>query len=260
MPIETVQIPPFSVRTWTDGKGPTLLFLHGFEQHPGGAPFLQRLAHGRTVLAPEAPGYGESTGAESVDDPIDLVLLYRQLVEARGVGQVDVIGHCLGGMIAAEFAALCPHLVRRLVLVDSYGLWLDELELPDPFALTPDEFARAKWHDPASAPDPEPSLFEPDPADPLAAILYRSANLAAATKFLWPIPDHGLARRLPLIKAPTLILHGESDGLVPLGYADAFAAAIPGAELNVVAKAGHFPMIEAEDEFVSTVAKFLGAS
>src|SRR3712207_7690201 len=54
-----------------------------------------------------------------------LTLHHRQLVESLDIERLDVIGHSLGGMFAAEFAAICPHRTRRLVLVDAYGLWLD---------------------------------------------------------------------------------------------------------------------------------------
>src|SRR5579871_2331150 len=88
----------FTVRVWESGAGRPLLYLHGFEGHAGDAPFLERLAQDRRVIAPEAPGFGESAGIEQIDGILDLVLVYRQLVEALGLGEVDLIGHSLGGM------------------------------------------------------------------------------------------------------------------------------------------------------------------
>jgi pimeloyl-ACP methyl ester carboxylesterase len=149
-----------------------------------------------------------------------------------------------------------PHLVRRLVLVDAYGLWLDDNPLPDPFALAPRDLESAKWCDPKQAPIPEPSAFDGGD-DPDALAIFRAQNLGTATKFMWPIPDRGLNRRLPYIKAPTLIVHGEADGLIPMAYAQAFARLIPNARIATIRNAGHLPMIEAEDEFISTVNDFL---
>jgi pimeloyl-ACP methyl ester carboxylesterase len=258
--VEMQQLGAFDVRVWTEGTGGTpLLFLHGFERHPGGASFLHRLAESRQVLAPEQPGYGKSTGLDEVRELLDLVLLYRQLVESSGIDQIDVVGHSWGGMVAGEIAALCPHLVRRLVLVDAFGLWLDDQPTVDPWGPADDVLA-AKWHDPASKPDPEPTIFEPDPDDPHAAKFFNAQNLATAAKFLWPLPDRGLRRRLPHIKAPTLVVQGESDGLVPLAYGEEFVKLIPDAELAVIAGAGHYPMIEREDEFIGVVDTFLGRS
>ena len=255
---ESRTIGDVQVRIWVQGDGPPLLYLHGFEHHPAGASFLQRLAQGRRVYAPEHPGYGESTGMASMDGMLDVVLYYRELVASLGLAAVDVLAHSLGGMIGAEFAAICPQLVRRLVLVDAFGLWIEDDQLPDLFVLTPEELERAKWHDPAAAPDPEPSTIRTDPQDPNVAVLARMENLAAATKLLWPIPDRGLRKRLHLIEAPTLVLHGESDGLIPVAYADEFARLIPNARAVRIAGAGHLPMLEREDEFLVQVEAFLG--
>ncbi len=250
------RIGAFDVRVWSAGSGAPILYLHGFEHHPGAASFLARLSRNHAVRAPEHPGCGESTGFEENYDVIDVALYYRRMIEAWNNGPVDVIGHSLGGMFAAELAALSPHLVRRLVLVDAYGLWLDDNPMPDPFALAPKELEAAKWFDPNKAPMPEPSAFNAENGSRALAI-FRAQNLGTATKFMWPVPDRGLNRRLPYVKAPTLIVHGAADGLVPLAYAQAFARLIPQARVTVIRNAGHLPMIEAEDEFISTVNDFL---
>jgi pimeloyl-ACP methyl ester carboxylesterase len=254
MNITTEAVGSRSVRVWSGGEGAPLLYLHGFEQHPGDASFLKRLAERFEVRAPEHPGYGHSSGLDSIRDMLDMTLHLRRFVEQWGRGPVNVVGHSLGGMFAAELAAIAPHLVRKLVLVDAYGLWLDDEPLPDPFVLMPDALAALKWHDAGRAGD-EPSAY--DPAIDRAAQEFRATNLAAATKFLWPIPDRGLGRRLGYIACPTLVLHGESDGLLPLGHATALARGIPGADLVRIKAAGHLPMVEAEDAFLDAVGSFL---
>jgi pimeloyl-ACP methyl ester carboxylesterase len=104
---------------------------------------------------------------------------------------------------------------------------------------------------------PEPSAFDGN-GDAGALAVFRAQNLGTATKFMWPVPDRGLSRRLPYVKAPTLIVHGEADGLIPPVYAQAFARMIAGSRLAIIRNAGHLPMIEAEDEFTAAVAQFLG--
>jgi pimeloyl-ACP methyl ester carboxylesterase len=246
---------PFDVRVWESGAADRpLLYLHGFEQHPGAAPFLARLGQRRAVRAPEHPGYGDSHGFEHVEDIFDVTLHYRRLVERWNAGPVDVIGHNLGGMFAAELAAVAPHLVRRLVLISPYGLWLDETPMPDPFTMPPPALAKAKWHDPEKAGD-EPSAFDAAGGETIAT--FRAQNLSTATKFLWPIPDRGLKRRLQYVAAPTLILRGASDGLFPAPYLDAWTSAIAGARAATVADAGALPMVEAEDAFADAVEAFL---
>lgn len=256
MALTTETVDDARLRVWSEGSGPPLLFLHGFEQHPGDAPFLQRLAQSHSVYAPELPGYGESTGFDSIHDIFDVAMRFRRLVENLGTGPLDVIGHCLGGMIAGEFAATSPHLVRKLVLVDAWGLWIDETQPADPFTLNPDQLKQAKWHDPASA-ERETSITQPDPDNPNVAMLLRQQNLGVATKFMWPIADRGLRRRLPYVSIPTLIVHGESDGLIPSAYADEFARLLPNAEVAHIGEAGHLPQVEREDEFIAAVEAFL---
>jgi pimeloyl-ACP methyl ester carboxylesterase len=258
MSLSTATIGDFQVRVWSAGAGPPLLYLHGFEQHPGEASFLKRLAVNRRVFAPELPGYGESAGFEGIDGILGITLYHRQLVESWGTGPVDVIGHSLGGMLAAEFAAICPHLTRRLVLVDAYGLWLDEMGMPDPFVLSEKQLGAIKWADPTLAAT-EPSIFVPDATNPNLAVLERAKNLATATKFMWPIADRGLRDRLPLIAAPTLVMHGAQDGLLPSAYPEEFARLIPNARTRIIEGAGHLPMVEQEEAFVTAVEEFLSA-
>jgi pimeloyl-ACP methyl ester carboxylesterase len=254
----------FKVRILIEGEGSPLLYLHGFDGHPGEAPFLQRLASatGRRVYAPETPGCGESTGIEQIDDIVDMTLFHRQLVETLGLGAsgVDVVGHSLGGMFAAEFAALCPQLTRRLVLVSPFGLWLDEAQVPDLFAMSPGQLQRSTWHDPES-PVAQQTLtaMANGAGGGVAAAVMRAGNLSTAGKFLWPIPDRGLLKRLPFVKAPTLVVVGASDKLVGPTYGEAFASGIAGARLATIANAGHSPMIEQPEEFERVVTEFLGA-
>ena len=257
--MQTLEIPnigTFEVELWSQGTGAPLLYLHGYERHPGSAGFLQRLAQNRRVLAPEQPGYGSSTGFEHFHDVHDVALYYRELAESLGVEQVDVVGHSLGGMFAAELAAIAPHLVRRLVLVNAYGLWLDDEPTLDPFGPA-DLVKAAKWH--GTPPKVEPTNFVPVPDDPAAPILFAAQNLGSATKFMWPIADRGLRRRLPLIDAPTLVVHGTSDGLLPVSYAEEFVRLVPDARLALIEGAGHYPMVEQEDRFVGVVEEFLDA-
>ncbi|MGY1661973.1 alpha/beta fold hydrolase [Geodermatophilus sp. SYSU D00705] len=254
--LEIPNIGTFDIELLEEGSGAPLLYLHGYERHPGAAGFIRRLAESRRVLAPELPGYGKSTGFENFTDVVDVTLYHRELVESLGVEQVDVVGHSLGGMFAAELAAIAPQLVRRLVLVNPFGIWLDDEPALDPFGEATAVKA-AKWH--GEAPQQEPTNFVPDPDDPHGAILFSAQNLGTATKFMWPIADRGLRRRLPLIDAPTLVVHGTSDGLLPVSYADEFVRLVPNAELALIDGAGHYPMVEQEDEFVSVVTKFLDA-
>jgi pimeloyl-ACP methyl ester carboxylesterase len=93
----------------------------------------------------------------------------------------------------------------------------------------------------------------------LEAYLLRQQHLASAGKFLWPIPDKGLKKRIHRIQAPTLILWGQSDGLVPVVYAQAWQQRIPTSQVSLMPRCGHMPMYEDPKGFVSMVTAFLQA-
>jgi pimeloyl-ACP methyl ester carboxylesterase len=258
--VESIELKarPYTLPATRAGTGPSLLFLHGYEGHPGEAPFLALLARSRTVVVPEQIGFGGSQGFENVHDILDLALAYRELLEQLGSGQpVDLVGHSFGGMIAAEAAAVSPHLVRMLVLVDSFGLWLEEAQIPDFFIMAPDELSAATFSDPSHEAAGRVSRLTQNGTDPGEASIARSNNLSAAAKFMWPIPDRGLSRRLPYIKAPTLLVWGQDDKLVPPAYAEAFRKLVPNAQVKLIAGAGHYPQLEQPDEFAKVVSDFL---
>ena len=75
---------------------------------------------------------------------------------------------------------------------------------------------------------------------------------------VWPIPDKGLKKRLHRVTAPTLILWGEQDGLVPPVYASEFENAITDARVELIAGAGHLPQMEQFEQTASAVRGFLG--
>lgn len=247
----------FSVELRQDGSGPPLVFLHGAGGLPGWPPFLARLAEQYTVYAPSHPGWGGSTGIEELNDDIrDLAFFYLDFFDALGLDRAHVIGHSLGGMLAAEIAAMDRSYLDRLVLVCPAGLWLEDNPMPDLFVMEPHEFFSKGFHDPegpaAQARKP-PEEFEAAKE----AFLARYQALAAAGKFLWPIPDQGTARRLHRVTVPTLIIWGQSDGFIPVGYGAAFQKAIPGARLEIVKEAGHFVLDEQTDAVCELVTEFL---
>lgn len=236
------------------GSGPGLLFLHGFEGRPEPGPFFEALAERRRLIAPSHPGFDASDDFHGIEDVVDLALLYRQLIEREG-GPVDVVGHSMGGMIAAEVAALSPHLVRRLVLVNPFGLWRDEIEAPDLFVMTPGELRRATW----AAPPASAAAANGKPAGPSRdETIRRYRNLGSATRYLWPIPDRGLGKRARYIQAPTLALFGASDGLIPAAFAPAWEQAIPGLEARVE-EGGHMLPFEQPARVAATITAFLGS-
>jgi pimeloyl-ACP methyl ester carboxylesterase len=241
----------------SEGEGDPLLFLHGMRGIQGWPPFLENLARSFRVIVPDHPGFGRSEGLEHLDDVVDLALYYTEFIAALGLDQPYLVGHSLGGMIAAEVAAIAPDVASKLVLVAPLGLWLDNHPVLDFFAATPEELTAAVFHNPGSAIAQELMRLPADAAQQLEAGLERTKNLSAAGKFLWPIPDKGLKKRIHRIVAPTLLLWGASDRLVPPMYGEAFLQCIQRARLTVLSGASHMLPYEQDEEFVQAVTDFL---
>lgn len=246
------------VHEFGDAGAAPLLFLHSETGLSTGA-YLDALAASRRVIAPRLPGYGDSTGLEHLDDIIDLVFYELDLLDALGLAQADVVGHSLGGMVAAELAALAPHRVRRLVLASPLGLWRDDKPTFDFFAERASDTAAATWFD-VESDAAKAATAMPAEHDAVVARVYETMqSLAAAAKFIWPIPDKGLRKRIHRISAPTLLLWGERDGIVPNVYAEEFRSRIPGARIETIAASAHMPHIEQPEAWARAVTSFLDA-
>ena len=176
------------------------------------------------------------------------------VVDALGLKDPILVGFSMGGMIAAEMAAIAPHDVSRLVLIASAGLWLDDHPIPDLFSTMPFELPQYLFHDvETGAKALGANLDLTDPAFLQVFLVRNARQLGMAGKILFPIPDRGLRDRLYRIQAKTLLIWGESDKLVPPVYARAFQAALPKAGLVMIKEAGHMVTFEKTGEVVSAL-------
>jgi pimeloyl-ACP methyl ester carboxylesterase len=250
-----------SVRVFEAGRGEPLVFLHGAGGFLGREDFLDKLAETFHVVAPELPGFGESSGEERLEDMQDFALHGWDVVEALGLSKVHLVGHSMGGMIAAEMAALAANDVKRLVLVGAAGLWIPEHPIPDLYAMLPHEYPRYLAHDQQFGLKLLTGGLDFSNLDVLAEFyIANSRRMAMAGKILFPIPNRRRSKRLYRIKAETLVLWGEDDLLIPPVYGEKFRELIPGARLVKIREAGHLLPYEQPEMFVSTVAGFLSGN
>ena len=236
------------------GNGPPLVFLHG----AGGLvwdPFLEALAERHRVYAPEHPAFthGDDDALSHLDDLWDLVLYYCDLFEALGLESAPVIGHSFGAMMAAELAANHPERVSKLVLMCPIGLWREDAPIPNWMLVTPgSDLPRFLVHDP-NGPLAKQMFGVPDTELQLRMIW----STASTGKFAWPIPDRGLKERLRSIQAPTMVLWGKQDRLVPVRYALEFGRRIPGSKVEIIDQAGHLFPAEYPERVARMVEDFL---
>jgi len=228
------------------GAGAPLLFLHGAGGVPQWDGVLPILSARFKVYAPLLPGFGRSVGLEALDDHFDLFFHCFDVMEALGIERPYVVGESMGGWIAAEMAALRPKEIARLALAAPIGLWRDEAPVVDIFGYTTHELVPFLFHDTSCAAAQQMlgvGAMLSDKDDRTEAqvefLLALGRGFKTAAKFLFPIPERGLERRLHRITAPTLVVWGAEDTLVQPLYAKIFAEKIPHATLQMIPQAGH---------------------
>lgn len=240
------------------GQGPPLVYLHGAAGLMWD-DFLEGLSRTHTVYAPEHPGTtpGDPDAIKPLDDLWDLVLYYYELFDGLGLESPSVIGHSFGGMMASEIAATDPKRVSKLVLLNPIGLWRDDAPVKNWMVMSPDDLSKELFSEP-DGPVAKRVLAEPeDPEERMTAKIQGIWNLGCTGKFTWPIPDKGLSKRLHRVQAPTLVIWGQQDGIVPAIYAQEFADRISGARSVIVERAAHVPQLEQLDQVSQLVENFL---
>jgi pimeloyl-ACP methyl ester carboxylesterase len=258
MPLElkTIETPHVPVRYFEGGSGKPLLFLHAAGGITGEDPFPNALAKKYHVFAPLVPGYGDSQECPELRDMLDFTLHHWDVADALKLKDPIIVGHSMGGMIAAEMAAVAPHDVSKLALIAPAGLWLDDYPIPDLFATMPFEMPKLLFHDvEAGTAMLTAGMTLSDPKFLQNYLVTNARQLGMAGRILFPIPDRGLSSRLYRIKARTILIWGDSDKLIVPAYAHAFKKGIAGAELVAIPEAGHMVTLEKTDQVVSAIGR-----
>lgn len=249
-----------------NGREMPVFYLHGEGGLSAEDPFLLELARERRVIAPFLPGFADIPAWPDSEarDMLDFTLFGLETFNAAALNQPILMGHSMGGMIAAEMAALAPEKFARLTLISAMGLWLDDHPVADLFSTLPPELPGLQFHDQEAAMRGMAHVgvigggFDPSRNDPdlfVAHVVRQARQMANAGKLLFPIPDRGLRNRLYRISMPVSVIWGAQDRVAPPAYGEAFAAAIPHARLTIVPEAGHMPHWE-RPELVKEAAAF----
>ena len=249
-----IKVGDVKLEVFHEGAGRPLLLLHGGEGLDHSASFLRMLTREFEVIAPSHPGFGHSELPDRFDSVDDLAYLYLDLIEQLELRDIVLAGFSLGGWIVAEAAVRCSHRLDRLILIAPVGIKISNREtrdIPDIFALSPAQVSRLTFHDQPKRAADYNSLTD----DELRIMVRNRESLALYT---WEPYMHNpkLRYRLGRIRIPTLVIRGESDGIVSQAYAESYAALIPGARLDVIKTAGHLPQVERPEELVKRLVEF----
>ena len=237
---------------WRGGDGPPLLFLHPVTGIPGWGDALEALSADFDVIAPYQPGWGPAKDdLPGARDGLDLVLFNVDLLRTLGIESAHVAGISIGAWIAAEIAAVRPDAVRSLALINPLGLWSESHQGEDIFAQHPGHPTAVLFADPERRAE-----LLAGGRDQLDAYVGELLDLRASAKFLWPIPDTGVGRRLVRIDSRVLVATSEHDRVVARELGDLWRSAIPGAQQREIEGSGHLPDLEAPEALSALVRDF----
>lgn len=255
------------------GDGPDLALIHGW----GLGSFvwqtvLEKLAQRCRVHLIDLPGYGEygECGGNAQTPPADnasFLLTARHLIAALPAG-VTLCGWSLGSLLALQATLLAPQHIARLILVGgtpSFTQHEDWLPAQPPALL--DSFNAALDQDTAATLQRFIALLNQGDAHArkIARAVLNQLGVhipakATLDKGLAWLSDIDLRAQIPLIDAPTLLIHGERDPLMPIAAAQWLKQHLPQARLEVFAKTAHAPFLADPERFATLVGDFCHAA
>jgi pimeloyl-ACP methyl ester carboxylesterase len=243
------------------GTGRPVTYLHGLIGTPPDAPILDALADASlAVTAPCLPGFSGSTHNDDTRNIHDWVFLTSAAIDIAGVAGSTLVASSVGAMVALELAAVRPEAFEHLILLAPMGLWDDADPVADPFATTISQQRRLLTADPTVT-----SIFFDDPAGMAGDELIeygvdRYQTRTSGASLVWPIPEHGLVKRIARVSCPVTLVWGSADAIVPIGYLDRFEALLPNVVgRHVIEGAGHLVDWDKPAEVAAIVSAVVGS-
>jgi pimeloyl-ACP methyl ester carboxylesterase len=257
------------------GRGPVVLLLHGLgRDHTTWEPVIDSLSRRYTVIAPDLLGHGRSDKPRADYSVGGYANGMRDLLTVLGIDRVTVVGHSFGGGVAMQFAYQFPERTERLVLVSSGGLGPEV----SPFirAITAPGFhpvmrlltlpgvrhggtvglrALSRLPSPHTRDLDEVADIYDSFKDPAARHAIRHVVKAVVD---WRGQVITMADRAYLTEAmPMAVVWGEDDRVIPVSHASRAAELAPGARVEVIPNAGHFPHKDHPQRFARIVHEFI---
>jgi pimeloyl-ACP methyl ester carboxylesterase len=255
------------VRESGPATGPALILLHGFGSslHSWEA-WSQGLSDSYRVIRIDLTGAG-LTGADPSGDYSDLrsVQIIAALMDQLGLARATLGGHSMGGRIAWRFAVEQPQRVDKLVLVAPDGFSSPGFEYGKAPEVTPvvrlmqvalPRIVMKKSLEPAYG---DPSQMDEETVTRLWDLIRAPGVRGALIQRMQQLVLQDPVPMLRRIQAPTLLLWGEKDAMIPITNAQDYLAAIPGSRLVALPGIGHLPQEEKPAAGLTAVRAFLAA-
>ena len=241
------------VRMRRDGKGPPLVYLHGPHGLPSWSPFFAQLAQTHEVVVPEHPGFGTSDNPAWIRNVGDMAMYYLDFLDGLDAQRVHVVGHALGGWIAAELAVRNAARLKSLTLIAPAGVRQKGLPAGDNFIWSPEEVIRNAVYDPSLAEEMLAYVPSDEEADLALTNRFMAAKLGWEPRWFNP----ALERWLHRIPVPTLVLWGADDKYFPSQYAERWREKVPDITVEILPQCGHLPQLEKPDVTAARIVRFL---
>ena len=243
-----------SVRLLRGGAGAPLLYLHGAVGLPGWLPFFEQLAERHEVLVPEHPGFGKSDNPAWIRNVPDLAMYYLDFLDGLRLEKVHLVGHSLGGWIAAELAIRNCSKVASLSLIAPAGIRMRGVPIGDNFIWSPEETVRNLVHDQSLAEEMLARPISEEEAELQLTNRFMAAKLGWEPRWFNPVLERWLHR----IQVPTLVAWGVEDKFLPSRYAELWHEKVPQAAVELIPECGHLPHIEKPDVLARSIISFVG--
>ena len=247
---EFVDVAGLRTQMFKGGSGAPLLVLHNEDGNPGWMPHHQALSERFTVYAPSHPGYN-GTPQSWVNTINDMAHFYIGLMESLGLDQASLLGHSMGGWIAAEIGAMNAPKVKGMVLVDALGVRPREGQIAEVFMISREHVQEISWHDTTKMPEVGELSQEQQ------EVVWRNREMSS--RLLWKPYMHNpnLPEYLKLVRVPTLVVWGRQDAVVPVECGEIYNQSLQGSSLSVIDNSGHSPHVEQPQEFLNVTLDFL---
>ena len=252
------------------GAGAPLVYLHGFADIHGVAgtltPFHIGLTQKHRLLAPAHPGCNASDDFNQGNRIEDYLFHCCEVFDALGLDRFALVGHCVGGWLAAEYAVRHPERVSRLVLIGASGLFVPGAHIGDIFMVSqPDrgtDLADLRRMLFAAETTQLALRYYPDGRGDLDEETRRYGMLRFGSAIGFRPPyfyNRPLVERLYRAGMPSLVIWGEDDRMVPVAHGKAYAERLGNGTLATISGAGHAVHLEKPEDVLAKVMPFLGA-
>jgi len=260
---KTVQVDDHKIVYLEGGAGETILLVHGFGgDKDNWTRFARQFAGQYRIIAPDLPGFGESSRIESARYDIDTqTLRLKNFAKALDLDKFHIAGNSMGGWISANYAVKFPGDLLSLTLMNSAGLITSEKS--EMMIMVENGFNPLLVSDVKDYDRLMKFVFVKPPYVPGAlkrkfaekAVQHRDFNDKIFADLLERSPL--MEELLPSITAPSLIIWGDTDRVLHVSGAEIFDRGIKDSRIYILEKCGHLPMIERPEETAGVFLKFI---